>query len=58
MSRGVNIISTRLWIAYVMIALMVAAAVAAVVYLRHNTHHRKIERRRAREKRHLEDSTE
>lgn len=58
MLRGVNNISTRLWIAYAMIAFMVAAAIAAVAYLRHNTHHRKIERRRAREKRYMEDGSD
>ena len=41
-----------------MIAFMVAAAIAAVAYLRHNTHHRKIERRRAREKRYMEDGSD
>jgi len=55
MPRGVNDISTRLWIAYAMIAFMVAAAIAAVAYLRYNTHYRKIERRRAREKRNMEE---
>lgn len=38
-----------------MIAFMVAAAIAAVAYLRYNTHYRKIERRRAREKRNMEE---
>lgn len=39
----------RLWVAYGLIALMVAAAVASVAYIRHNRPDRKYLRQRERE---------
>lgn len=46
---GVNDIEMRLWVAYGLIALMLAAAAAGVVYIRHNRHDRKYLRQRERE---------
>lgn len=46
---GVRTIETRTLIAYGLILLMIAAAIAGIAYLRHNSHERKIARQRARE---------
>jgi hypothetical protein len=46
---GVNDIEMRLWVAYGLIALMLAAAVASVAYIRHNRPDRKYLRQRERE---------
>ncbi|KQZ77134.1 hypothetical protein ASE06_03435 [Sphingopyxis sp. Root214] len=48
-AQGVEIIETRILIAYGLILLLVAAAIAGIAYLRHNRHDRKIARQRARE---------
>lgn len=54
---GVNDIETRLWIAYGLIALMLAAAIAGILYLRHNTQARKYRRGQERDRRSYEDRT-
>jgi len=48
-AEGVDIIETRTLIAYGLILLLVAAAIAGIAVLRHNSHDRKIARRRARD---------
>jgi len=45
----VNDIEMRLWVAYGLIALMLAAAVAGISYVRHNLPDRKYLRQRERE---------
>lgn len=52
---GVRTIETRTLIAYVLILLMVAAAVGGIIYLRHNSHDRKTARRRDREQARLDE---
>lgn len=47
---GVHIIDTRTQLAYGLILLLLLAAVVGVFYARHNTHDRKIDRRRERER--------
>jgi len=39
----------RQQVAYLLIAILVAAAVAGIAYLRHNTHQRRYQRRKTRE---------
>lgn len=46
---GVNDIEMRLWVAYGLIALMLAAAAAGIAYIRHNRPDRKYLRQRERE---------
>jgi len=53
--RGVDAIEPRTLIAYGLIALLVAALIAAIFYLRHNTHDRKVERQRERQRLHREE---
>lgn len=48
-AHGVEIIETRTLIAYSLILLLVAAGIAAIIFLRHNSYDRKIARQRARE---------
>jgi len=48
-AHGVEIIETRTLIAYGLILLMAAAAIAGVAFLRYNGQDRKIARQRARE---------
>lgn len=52
---GVNDIETRLWIAYGLIALMIAAAIVGTLYLRHNGQAQKYRRQQERARRHDED---
>ena len=46
---GVDDIEIRLWVAYGLIALMLAAAAAGIAYVRHNRHDSKYLRQRERE---------
>ena len=55
---GVNDIEMRLWVAYGLIALMLAAAVAGIAYFRHNRHDQKYLRQRQREDRKSRDREE
>lgn len=48
-AEGVDIIETRTLIAYGLILLLAAAAIIGIAVLRHNSHDRKIARRRARD---------
>ncbi|MGQ2975601.1 MAG: hypothetical protein ACT6QT_07915 [Sphingopyxis sp.] len=48
-AQGVEIIETRILIAYGLILLLVAAGIAGIAFLRHNRHDRRIARQRARE---------
>lgn len=47
--NGVCAIETRILLAYLLIALLIAAGVAAVFYARYNSRDRKIQRQRDRE---------
>ena len=53
---GVNDIDMRLWVAYGLIALMLAAAVAGIAYVRYNSRDRKYHRQRARDDQRYRDS--
>ncbi|WP_037518523.1 hypothetical protein [Sphingopyxis sp. LC81] len=53
--RGVDVIEPRTLIAYGLILLLIAALIAAIFYLRHNTHDRRIERQRERQRLHREE---
>ena len=55
---GVIDIEMRLWVAYGLIALMLAAAVAGIAYFRHNRHDQKYLRQRQREDRKSRDREE
>ncbi|MBU0863414.1 MAG: hypothetical protein KKA44_03035 [Alphaproteobacteria bacterium] len=55
---GVNDIEMRLWVAYGLIALLLAAAVAGVAYIRHNRPDRKYLRQREREDQNSRDRLE
>jgi len=48
-SRTEHAIETRILLAYMLIALLIAAGVAAVFYARYNSRDRKIQRQRDRE---------
>jgi len=55
---GVNDIDMRLWVAYGLIALMLAAAIAGIAYVRYNRHDRKYLRQREREDQRHRDRAE
>jgi len=55
---GVNDIEMRLWVAYGLIALMLAAAIAGISYFRYNNRDRQITRQRAREEQRSRDRAE
>ena len=54
-SHGVTNIETRTLIAYALIALLAAALIGGIAYLRHNSLHRRINRERERELARLEE---
>ncbi len=54
---GVKDIEIRIWIAYGLIAVMIAAAIAGILYLRHNTQERKYRRQQERDRRNREERT-
>ena len=55
---GVSVIEMRLWVAYGLIAVMLAAAVACIAYVRHNRPDRKYLRQREREDQRSRDRAE
>jgi len=52
---GADDIEPRTLVAYALLALLLAALVAGIFYLRHNRHDRKIERQRERQRRRDEE---